>query len=107
MAKKKKVIVTNTKTPRPTQSKLASNAKAAVKKGVPAEEMLFGKKNMYIILGGVGLMALGFVLMSGGHMPSADVWDPDLIYSSRRIVLAPMVILAGLGMQIYAIFAKK
>ncbi|MBK8633788.1 MAG: DUF3098 domain-containing protein [Saprospiraceae bacterium] len=58
-------------------------------------------------LAGVGLMALGFALMAGGHMPSPDVWDPDLIYSFRRTVLAPICILSGLGLQVVAIFAKN
>lgn len=70
-------------------------------------ELLFGKKNYMLILGGLGLIFLGFGLMSGGHMPSPDVWDESLIYSPRRITLAPMVIIAGLVVNIYAIFAKK
>jgi hypothetical protein len=59
------------------------------------------------MLGGLGLIFLGLILMAGGSMPSSDVWDESLIYSSRRTILAPMVILAGLGFQIWAIFAKK
>ena len=55
---------------------------------------------------GAGLIALGLVLMSGGHMPSPDVWEPERIYGFRRTVLAPLVILAGLGVEIYAIFKK-
>jgi len=53
---------------------------------------------------GLGFIVLGMVLMSGGSMPSADVWDEDLIYSFRRITLAPIVILIGLGIEVYAIF---
>jgi hypothetical protein len=45
--------------------------------------------------------------MSGGHMPSPDVWDESLIYSTRRTLLAPVLILAGLSLQIVAIFTKK
>jgi len=40
-------------------------------------------------------------------MPSPEVWDESLIYSGRRITLAPMVILAGLIVNVYAIFVKK
>ena len=47
------------------------------------------------------------LLMSGGSMPSPDVWDEDIIYSTRRTLIAPIVILIGLGLQVYAIFAKK
>jgi len=40
-------------------------------------------------------------------MPSPDVWDESLIYSTRRITIAPMFILAGLIVSVYAIFVKK
>jgi hypothetical protein len=56
--------------------------------------------------GGVLLIALGLVLMLGGAMPSPDVWDESIIYSFRRTVLAPIFILAGLGVEIYAIFKR-
>ncbi len=55
---------------------------------------------------GVGLIGLGMILMAGGHMPSPDVWDDSIIYSWRRTVLAPFVILAGLVVEIYAIFKR-
>ena len=44
------------------------------------------------------------VLMSGGAMPSPEVWDENLIYGARRTVLAPLVIMMGLIVEIYAIF---
>lgn len=110
MSKKKKVVATGSapkaeEALEPTRSKIAAGTpKQAARESV---EMLFGKKNYIWVLTGVGVMALGFALMAGGHMPSPDVWDPDLIYSFRRTVLAPIVILAGLGLQVFAIFAKK
>lgn len=69
--------------------------------------LLFGKKN-YIYIGiGIAFILVGFLMMVGGHMPSPDVWDESLIYSFRRITLAPIMILIGLGLQVYAIFVKK
>lgn len=70
-------------------------------------DLLFGKKNYIFILIGIGLIFVGMALMSGGHMPSPDVWDESLIYSTRRITIAPMFILAGLIVSVYAIFVKK
>jgi len=55
----------------------------------------------------IGLIFLGMVLMSGGHMPSPDVWDESLIYSPIRITVAPILILAGLIVNVYAVFVKK
>jgi hypothetical protein len=69
--------------------------------------LLFGKKNYMIVLAGLVVMFIGFLLMAGGHMPSREVWDESLIYSPVRMTVAPILILAGLGLQIYAIFAKK
>ena len=55
---------------------------------------------------GILLMLIGFVFMAGGSMPSPDVWDESIIYGFRRTVLAPILILGGLVVQIYAIFKK-
>ena len=66
--------------------------------------LIFGKKNFLWILGGLALILLGLLLMSGGAMPSPDVWDDSIIYSFRRISLAPILILAGIILQIVAIF---
>lgn len=70
-------------------------------------ELLFGKKNYLFMLGGVGLIIIGFFLMSGGHMPSPDVWSDDIIYSTTRTLIAPIFILAGLILQFWTIFSKK
>lgn len=97
----KKVVVTTTpKTPSvaPSRSRQATVA--------PKAELIFGKQT-YLWMGiGVVLITFGMILMSGGHMPSPDVWDENIIYSFRRTVLAPIVILAGLIVEIYAIFKK-
>jgi len=75
--------------------------KVAAAKG---EALVFDKENYKWILIGLGFIVLGMALMSGGAMPSPDVWDDGLIYSFRRVTLAPIVILIGLGIEVYAIF---
>ena len=57
---------------------------------------------------GVGLLviALGFILMMGGSMPEPDMWDNDLIFSFRRITLAPFLVITGFVIEIYAIFKR-
>ncbi len=72
----------------------------------PTDELVFGKQTMIWIGAGIVLMLIGMGLMAGGGMPSPDVWDDELIYSFRRITLAPIVILAGLGVITYAILKK-
>ncbi len=99
--RKKKVVSTKKKT-KPTVQRTRS--KTASSK--PSRELIFKKEN-YVFMGiGAGLIFLGMLLMLGGSMPSPDVWDDSIIYSFRRTVLAPIVILAGLGVEIYAIFKK-
>lgn len=88
----------------PTASKIRASTSTGGAKG--SVEFIFDKKNYYLMLGGIALMALGFILMLGGNMPSPDVWEPERIYSFRRVTLAPMLILAGLGLEVYAIFKK-
>ncbi len=65
-------------------------------------EFIFGKKNFNWMLIGLGVIALGFILMSGGGSDDPNVFNPE-IYSWRRIRLAPAVILIGFGVEVYAI----
>ena len=99
---KKKVVVTTSK-----KESSRSTASAKTRNATPAQRALtFGRDN-YLWMGiGLVLVIIGMLLMSGGSMPSPDVWDEGLIYSGRRTVLAPIVILAGLGIEVYAIFKK-
>ncbi len=66
--------------------------------------MTYGKTQFRWMLIGIACIALGLILMYGGWMPSPEVWDESIIYSPRRLTLAPIMILTGLGLQIYAIF---
>lgn len=104
---KKKVVVTtrNTK-PGDTASAPQRRSKTAtsITASKSSEPLALGRQN-YIWMGiGVALIIVGMALMSGGKMPSPDVWDDSIIYSFRRTVLAPFLILAGLVVEIYAIF---
>ena len=58
------------------------------------------------MLAGAALITLGLICMIGGSMPDPNTWDPDIIYSKRITFVAPMLILTGLIVEIYAIFKK-
>ena len=66
------------------------------------QEFLFDKINYKILLIGIVVIALGFILMSGGGSDDPNVFNED-VFSFRRIRLAPTTVLIGFGITIYAI----
>lgn len=70
------------------------------------QEFLFEKINYKILLIGVVVIALGFILMSGGGSDDPNVFSEE-IFSFRRIRLAPTTVLIGFGITIYAILKKS
>ena len=74
-------------------------------KEVPSSHVpLFDKTNLLWMAGGVVLMVVGFLLMSGGRSEDPNVFNPAEVYSPIRITVAPIVILAGLVVLIFYIF---
>ncbi|MFV5700431.1 DUF3098 domain-containing protein [Flavobacterium sp. XS2P12] len=65
-------------------------------------EFLFDKINYKILLIGIGVIGLGFILMSGGGSNDPNVFNED-IFNFRRIRLAPTTVLIGFGITVYAI----
>ena len=63
---------------------------------------LFERVNYKILLIGLAVIALGFILMAGGGSDDPAVFNED-IFNFRRIRLAPMIVLIGFGVTIYAI----
>lgn len=58
------------------------------------------------MLAGLAVIALGMILMAGGKSTDPNVFNKDEVYSTTRITIAPILILAGLVIEIYAIFKK-
>lgn len=65
-------------------------------------EFLFGKENYKILIIGLVVIAIGFLLMSGGANENPNVFNEE-VYSFRRIRLAPTVVLIGFGITIFSI----
>lgn len=72
---------------------------------VPANN-LFGKENYVWIIAGLAVIALGLILMAGGKSDDPNVFNPKEVYSFTRITLAPILILLGLALEVFAIFRK-
>jgi hypothetical protein len=69
-------------------------------------EFLFEKINYKILLIGIGVIALGFILMSGGGSDDPNVFN-ESVFDFRRIRLAPTTVLIGFGITIYAIMKNS
>ena len=67
----------------------------------------FGKSNYTWMLVGAALIIIGMLLMAGGKSTNPDVFNAYEVYSFRRITLAPMLIIAGFIVEIFAIFKKS
>ena len=77
-----------------------------MKEDTNKQEFLFGANNYKILIIGLVVIALGFILMSGGANEDPNVFNED-VFSFRRIRLAPTVVLIGFGITIYSILAKS
>ncbi len=69
------------------------------------KKLLFGKRNYKFMLIGIFFIALGFILMSGGGSEDPNIFNEE-IYSFRRIRLAPMLVILGFIIEVYAILIK-
>lgn len=68
--------------------------------------MPFGRDNYLWVIIGLAFLLIGFILMIGGGSDDPDVFN-EAIFSFRRITLAPILVLIGFGIQIYAIMKKS
>ena len=67
---------------------------------------LFTKDNYTWMLIGAIVVLLGMFLMSGGKSTDPNVFDTKEVYSTTRITIAPILIVLGLLVEVYAIFKK-
>ncbi len=66
------------------------------------KKLLFTKKNYLISCIGLIFILIGFIIMSGGESNDPNIFNEE-IYNFRRIRVAPLLVLIGLGIQVYAI----
>lgn len=84
------------KSPAPAQKKKADERPL---------DFAFGKENYIIMIIGVVLIALGFILMVGGGSKDPKVFNEE-VFNFQRLTLAPILILAGFVVELYAIMKK-
>jgi hypothetical protein len=81
---------------------MATNNKKAAAPAV----RLFDKQNYLWMLIGAAVLALGFFLMAGGKSADPNQFNDNEIYSTTRITIAPILIIAGFVIEIFAIMKK-
>ena len=62
----------------------------------PMHVFAFSRMNYILMFAGIGLVILGFLLMSG----TTDIYNP------MKITVAPIIVLLGFGVEAYAIMYK-
>ena len=55
---------------------------------------------------GLAFLLLGFVLMIGGGSDDPNVFNPE-IFNFQRLTLAPLLLLTGYIIEIFAIMVKS
>ncbi|MFO8087679.1 MAG: DUF3098 domain-containing protein [Bacteroidales bacterium] len=95
-----------------TQTKKSSKAKNVnpdprQKRGgdVSYEDFTFGRQSYMLLFVALFLIALGFILMSGGGSDDPNVFSEE-IFSRRRITVAPILVLSGYVVGIFAIMKR-
>lgn len=83
--------------------KVMPEKKAADRQPAPP---MFSKENLLLMGVGLVVIAIGMFLMSGGKSDDPNKFLYNEVYSTRRITVAPILILLGLAIEIYAIFKQ-
>tara|TARA_B100001173_G_C15530778_1_gene355336 strand:- start:211 stop:429 length:219 start_codon:yes stop_codon:yes gene_type:complete len=68
-------------------------------------DFVFKKKNYIILIGGLVLILLGITIMIGGGSEDPTQFSED-IFNFQRLTLAPILIVSGYVMGVFAIMYK-
>jgi len=70
------------------------------------EGFVFAKVNFQLLIASVITIVIGYALMAGGKSDDPNKFSEE-IFNFQRITLAPIVVLAGYAIGIYAILKKS
>lgn len=65
-------------------------------------KFVLGKMNYILLAVGFLILVIGYFLLSGGASDDPNVFNPE-IFNFRRITLAPIVLIIGFAVEIFAI----
>ena len=70
------------------------------------KDYLFNKRRYGMLFLSIFVIALGFIIMSGGETSDPNIFN-DEIYNFRRIRLAPLIVLSGFILCIFSILYNE
>lgn len=70
------------------------------------KDFAFGKENYILIAVAIAVIVIGFILMSGGGSKDGVSFNPE-IFSTRRIVVAPVITFIGFALMVVGILKKS
>lgn len=68
-------------------------------------QFAFGRINYILMIAGLVVLALGYILLSGGGSDDPNTFNPAM-FDTRRLVVAPILIVVGFVVEILAIMYK-
>lgn len=71
-----------------------------------SNKLAITRKGIILMIIGVAVLALGFILLSGGGLKDPQVFNRSM-FDFRRLVLAPLVMVAGIVVVIFGIMRKR
>ena len=69
------------------------------------DKMAVTAGGLKLMIGGLLVMAAGFILLAGGGSDDPQVFN-DAMFDFRRLVAAPIVIVAGIVVEVVAIMRR-
>lgn len=77
------------------------------KEKIESEKFAMPYRNLIYVLAGLVLMIAGYLLMTGGGSKDPSQFNGEAMFSFRRTVISPLLILAGFAVEIFAIMYKS
>jgi len=69
------------------------------------QDFIFSRTNYLLMAAGILIMVIGYILMSGGGSDDPQVFNPE-IFAPRRITWAPLLVVLGLVVEVFAIMYR-
>jgi len=90
----------NTKNKKQVATKKATKQQITWAPGMP-----FGKLNYILLVVGLVVLAIGYILLSGGGTDDPNEFS-EAIFDRRRLTVAPITLVIGFAIEFVAIFLK-